>query len=643
MIYVISFIRNFCMTIDSIVYWFIGWIYDIFMKITNVQFLDEKVFESFAQRIYIFLGIIMLFKLSFSLLTYIVNPDNFTDKEKGFGKLVINIMLALLLIVIVPFLFSYSRNLQKAILKDNIVPSIILGVDKKSVDIGKQGEQMAFMTFSTFFMPDAKVVEAKAEETAIEGGSGNYVYEYYTDNSKGVKQCADNLYKSSYDVFSPDSKQSSINDNCQAFFNSDSFESVKFNGSDDYALGDMLDEAGQTQDLSLLMKNDLENIKMKIGDKDTFFIDYKIIISTIAGVMIAILFITFCIDIAIRTVKLAFLELIAPIPIISYVDPKSSKSGMFNKWLKECLKTYADLFVRLIAIFFALFVISKMSEPGNMQYYDGMYKSDTVSAPIYIIVMLGALLFAKQLPKLIENIIGIKMDGDFTMNPTKKLAKVPGMAKTIGMAGGIVAGAKYGREAGAGIKGAIWGGLSGSKGITEKDGLFGSFGKGATNSSKALFGKDFQMFSPLDIMPKGKSTAKVENYEKARNHFYNKEFDANARATYYSEEAVKAQSTGNINGAGGYNELMAKANNAKVEATKHAKSAKVLNDQMDDIKKFNRLDDSTKIKVDEAYKKYKIETQGSTTTRGASITGVGSQNPSASSTGGGSYNPPAST
>ena len=36
--------------------------------------------------------------------------------------------------------------------------------------------------------------------------------------------------------------------------------------------------------------------------------------------------ISFTIDIAVRAIKLAVLRLIAPIPIISRIDPKSSKS-----------------------------------------------------------------------------------------------------------------------------------------------------------------------------------------------------------------------------------------------------------------------------------------------------------------------------
>ena len=66
--------------------------------------------------------------------------------------------------------------------------------------------------------------------------------------------------------------------------------------------------------------------------------------------------VSFCFDMAVRAVKLGFLQLIAPIPLIAKVDPKKGDE-VFNKWVKECTSTYLNLFVRLVAIYFALYIL----------------------------------------------------------------------------------------------------------------------------------------------------------------------------------------------------------------------------------------------------------------------------------------------
>ena len=57
--------------------------------------------------------------------------------------------------------------------------------------------------------------------------------------------------------------------------------------------------------------------------------------------LIVVILLSFTIDVAVRAVKLAVLRLIAPIPIISYMDPKGSKDSAFNSWVKTLTSTYS--------------------------------------------------------------------------------------------------------------------------------------------------------------------------------------------------------------------------------------------------------------------------------------------------------------
>ena len=78
------------------------------------------------------------------------------------------------------------------------------------------------------------------------------------------------------------------------------------------------------------------------------------------------------------------------------------------------------MFIRLLAIYFAVFVITQLVD---LQFVDAVtgVRSD-VNAFVKVFIILGALLFAKQLPKLLEDLTGMKLGGGkFTLNPMKKL------------------------------------------------------------------------------------------------------------------------------------------------------------------------------------------------------------------------------
>jgi hypothetical protein len=117
-----------------------------------------------------------------------------------------------------------------------------------------------------------------------------------------------------------------------------------------------------------------------------------------------------CIDVAVRSIKLAFYELIAPIPIISYIGPKDGKETMLNKWFSQVLKTYADLFTRIAGLELAVFFIDTMLENETL------FKSGDIFVELFLI--LGALTFAKKLPDILKD-LGVKFEGG-TFNLKKK-------------------------------------------------------------------------------------------------------------------------------------------------------------------------------------------------------------------------------
>ena len=189
-------------------------------------------------------------------------------------------------------------------------------------------------------------------------------------------------------------------------------------------------------------------------------LEVSFIFSIITGIGLIIYLLFLCVEIIIRRLKLFFLEVLAPIPIISYVDPKDKT---FNTWFKMYISTYLDLFIKLIAIKIAIDLVAAISNEfwstGNI---DTGIIGGTLIKFFYIVAILA---FAKILPTMISKIFNLdSMGGSFK--------DIMGMAKGVTRAGMGAAGAALG--AGAGVL-AMGAGIAAAR----KNGWKGMLGAGA--------------------------------------------------------------------------------------------------------------------------------------------------------------------
>ena len=383
-------IKQFFFWIDKIVYNFIPAIYDLLLDIARTSILTQADIADMADRIYKLLAIFMIFKVTLSLITYVVNPDDFSDKTKGVAKLGTNIIISLSLLILTPYIFNYAYQLQTIILEDNSLATLVFGDDLGEESfLNTAGDEMAYISMNAFFTPNLSM--------------GN------------LHDCT-TLYEPVYnEAGNSDGKK--FNDACKTALEAlptDNFSSTTLQN---YVAG------VENSNLGLVFRQDLvlATAKPEGATEEDFVMDYKFIFSTVVGVVIILLLITFCMDVAVRSLKLAFFQLIAPIPILSYVDPKSGKDGLFKKWYEMCFKTFLSLFIRLLALYFAVYIISKVGDMQLVDIVDGSYKSGFL---LYVFVIIGALMFAKQLPEILKG-LGIKLDGDgkFTLNPLRKMEK----------------------------------------------------------------------------------------------------------------------------------------------------------------------------------------------------------------------------
>lgn len=431
-IWVADLIRTFLSLFDRIVYWFIEILISLFDSLSKVQLFNSSnsgIFENFSSRLYFLIAIVMIFKVSFSIIQYIINPDSFSDKERGMGKVIQGIILSLVCLVGVRYVFEGAYKLQEAILDSHIIEKVTLGLDDKGMKATEQQNlksQIPAQLLSSFVRPNIDVDGISFDGTTYSCNSFK-MYEKDDLQEPFFTQCFANLAdkeQSTYSIINEAGLKENVTGNAGKLY----YTALKYN------------------DYSILL--DIINTK-KDNDNTVFMFDYKFIVSTVAGIFVVIMYLNFCIDLAIRSVKFAFLQLIAPIPIISMVDPKSSKSGMMSKWVKNCINTYIGLFIRIFAVNFVIFVV-------NIVFNTKIIGSSEMDVNIFakVVILFGVLLFAKELPKLITDLTGIDLSGNFKMNP---LSRVPGYkaAQTTlgatasglvgGVAGGIAAGVTHGR------------------------------------------------------------------------------------------------------------------------------------------------------------------------------------------------------
>ena len=422
---------RFFIAIDKNLFNFISTLYDLLIAISRSSVLSQGDIAQFATRVEILLGIFMLFKVSFSLITYIVNPDDFTDKQKGFGKLVQNSVISLTLLVLVPYIFQMAFSLQAKVLNDNILAKLLLGekinLETSSTNTEQEGTNNATSSINTEQegTNNATIIDTAGNQMAFYVMLPFFLPNYSISSLSACTKLYDG------DQFNPD---------CQTALEG-AFNGKNSQAATNYIYGVTYESLGLTFRADVALESD---------DNDRFYIDYKYPLSTATAVITCLLLITFCIDVGVRSVKLAFLQLVYPIPVISFMDPKSGKDGIFSKWYKMCLTTFLSLFIRLLALYFGIYVISRVGRHGIVDNING---SEITNGWVKLFVIIGILMFVKQLPKLLEN-LGIKLDGDgkFTLNPLKRaFDENNGMfgAKGIKRAGVAAGGAAMGLGMGA--------------------------------------------------------------------------------------------------------------------------------------------------------------------------------------------------
>lgn len=457
---IVNLFRSLMFFFDNIIYGLIPTIYKLFIYLSELNLYSNEEgnpLYQLIQHIYVLLGIFMLFKVSFSLLQYIVDPNAFRDSSKGMGKLVTNVIVALVLLVAVPYIFNVASELQRIVVQENVIGQLILGTSASgTVQANDEGNVTSVDT-------------AKAEEMAKD--LQFMLYGAFYNVSDSISACSETSgVLGSIDV--------ARNDACLNFLN----EGIA--GEENAAANDVNlysffkhtpteDDAGNEKCIdNVCDERDFSHFGSLLWWKDNgnYVIDYLPFISSAVGVYVVFLLISFSVDIAVRAIKLCFLQMLAPIAIVSYIDPKESISdGKLRRWVNESASTYFSLFLRLATIFFVMLLVEIISSSvlsnGGESYIGAQIDDPAYSIWIYLFLVIGAFMFAKQVPKMLDKIFKIENSGNLNLNPFKNegFGALAGGAVGLGIGvAGAATGSGIGRIA-SGTLGGFKAGLGGKK------------------------------------------------------------------------------------------------------------------------------------------------------------------------------------
>lgn len=346
-------LRKICIYLCKPIYILIVYMYKIFYNIATTRFLKSEIVQQISANIYTLVSVVMLFAFSITILSAIVNPDLLNDGKKGVKAVFKRAIIALLLIVVIPFAFNELYTIQDSVMSNSLIEKIVVGInfdcdndDDSTCAGGNGGQVIAGTLISSVLYPEEEYKDADGTITV-----GANISEAYK------KMVA---------------------------------EDIKYIGSIAKNINVTADGSGGSDGKALKLDY----------DDDAYAFHFDGLIAIAVGLATVYILVLFAIDVAVRVFQLAFMELTAPISIVSYV---AAGDKILSSWFKELGKIYAGLFVRIAAIAFYLFLVSNLSS-----FMDSFNNPDWAFV-LKAFLMVGMLIFAKQVPDMIGKIFGVEM------------------------------------------------------------------------------------------------------------------------------------------------------------------------------------------------------------------------------------------
>ena len=445
------------------VYLFIGALYQVFEKTAKVNLFSEEIFDKITGRLYVVIGIAMLFIFAYNIVLAIVNPDGKDKGTTNLAKSVKETIISLVIIVLLPTIFNYLYIFQNHILESNIIGTIVLGGVGSTSGIPdtnqdgvrdlsdcEVGDYDCTCNFSKLDLSDYGGDSFSGWDFLTKGLLGGLV-SLFSDNTISNDKITTLLGAACVnyrDNYTP--SQRGANSVAPTIFSA-FYRPAKytFNECIDYLDTSTSSSFDNSKDQQLCTNYVFDTLMSKYTGSlisfttDDFLIEqtvegnveFNFFMAIVAGILALYMFFCYAMEVGVRVAKLGFLQIISPIPVMMRIVP-GQKEKIYDKWFTQLKNTYLDVFIRLLIIFFILFAVSLVPEVVNTLFgsiYDGesvvqgagvasAVDNFIIKSLVTVFVILGLLKFDQDAPKLLKEFFGGLGEGTFALrNPVKQL------------------------------------------------------------------------------------------------------------------------------------------------------------------------------------------------------------------------------
>ncbi len=455
-------IVSFLLWIDSVGYWAFNLFYRTFIRLAQNQLFRADTFENIYENMYIIMGVVALFLISYLLLKAMVDSDA-SQSNKQLREMGVRFIVAMVATIFLPTLFYFLIDVQNALLEYNVVPKFILEaeevqiqyvseegenegepvhVDKEDVDLTSEilnlrSNQMVATIISGLMYPLKRDADTYDGEPA-EIHDGRYYEEWNCEEGTADSACPDSQKEEWTTDVSEwwDGKHQVLSGvgGCAVAGGILTIIALATAAAGPIALttgllvcalgagigitgGSLIAEINASE---YTWTNALEAITIYGNfSQISLFADeivqgnfhYTPIISTIVIGILVVLIIGFCIDVVVRQAKLVFYQMLAPICFMISVIP--SKKDLMKTWFKKVISIWLEVFIRIAVVCSIVLLVGRIN-------FSELTK---ISHPILsTITILGIVIFAKQIPKIIKDLTGLD-SGNIKLNLREKLAE----------------------------------------------------------------------------------------------------------------------------------------------------------------------------------------------------------------------------
>lgn len=431
-------LRSLMLSLCNIIYKLISFVYEVFYNLGTARILFDSDVQPMFRKIGLIIGLFMVFRVAFAFIQYVVNPDTMFDKQKGIGKIIVKVIVSIVLLGSTQYLFNAAFTIQDKILESQILEKVILGGEYTETENGMRdfGSNLSSTFFTSFYRINDDPNLANSE-------TYNLCKNILGENNEELKE---NIITSSGSI------------------------------------------TGTGANVCLNLKSEYNNADSNINeaiskgkiDKEEYIISFDGdgLVALLVGGLCLYTGFMFTFQVAVRLIQLAYLELIAPIPIIMYITPKGDEQ--LKKWGTQCTTTFLDFFLRVAIIYFAKFIVEIILNSNALN----IYANSNAFKSLYLtcIMIIATLIFVKKVPNLLKEIfpsLGGAAGFSYSL-------KAPDEAKKFGLfAGGAVLGA-----AGAAASNMLYGAGNIRKNWKENK---GTTGQKLWQATKGVFGTGASM------------------------------------------------------------------------------------------------------------------------------------------------------